>query len=493
MKTKTAVLAIVVGLIFSFNSAIYADWVSLELDGENISEIIAVDGFLSSGHPFLDVLATNQEGELFVKHESDWVLTPITGVSCLEPERNDDNQDAWILSSSGVYIVYSSAIGNAYAESNHSTTCGANVADDGKFLYSIIGNQIIRSKDGQDEEILPDTGLPSATKNCIFINDSVLYLGTSEGCYSYNLAVSAPTNVSTSLVGSTINISWSASDGATGYKVLALSSINEWTEYDVGNVTSYSISSVEVIAVKVVAYDSDGYETAIADCEIKDVVDPSDTTPPSWTIDLVADQIYGNPNAVVLKFTAPFDDRRVESYKVQCNLSPFGLYYSTNPYLYYIWNFPELCNLYWGFGIESVEQSIVPALPGSEESITISGLTQGVTYHAAMSASDARGNESPISNNVNFVPIVISAPVYSGERKLVWNEGAEFDLAGYIIYYGTESGVYTNSVQILGKETISYYLSDLGLIKGYDYYFIIRACTESGLESTASNEVIFIP
>ena len=35
--------------------------------------------------------------------------------------------------------------------------------------------------------------------------------------------------------------------------------------------------------------------------------------------------------------------------------------------------------------------------------------------------------------------------------KLVWDESPESHVAGYYIDYGTEPGIYTNSVQVVGK------------------------------------------
>ncbi|HMK61866.1 MAG TPA: fibronectin type III domain-containing protein [Dissulfurispiraceae bacterium] len=58
------------------------------------------------------------------------------------------------------------------------------------------------------------------------------------------------------------------------------------------------------------------------------------------------------------------------------------------------------------------------------------------------------------------------------------------DLAGYVIYYGTSSGNYTNSANV-GKVQ-SYIFSNLG---AGTYYFAATAYNSSGIESQYSNEV----
>ncbi|HEX2242715.1 MAG TPA: fibronectin type III domain-containing protein [Gammaproteobacteria bacterium] len=60
------------------------------------------------------------------------------------------------------------------------------------------------------------------------------------------------------------------------------------------------------------------------------------------------------------------------------------------------------------------------------------------------------------------------------------------DLAGYRIAYGTASGVFPNAVQVNNPSTTSYVLN---LPSRGTYYFVVRAYTQSGAESSNSNQV----
>jgi len=75
----------------------------------------------------------------------------------------------------------------------------------------------------------------------------------------------------------------------------------------------------------------------------------------------------------------------------------------------------------------------------------------------------------------------------AAEVKLAWDANGETDLAGYHIYKGLQSRVYTSSVST-GKVT-STTLS--GLEAGKTYYFAATAYNTSGVESGYSNEVAY--
>lgn len=71
---------------------------------------------------------------------------------------------------------------------------------------------------------------------------------------------------------------------------------------------------------------------------------------------------------------------------------------------------------------------------------------------------------------------------------LTWSANVEPDLAGYKIYVGTNSGMYSfpGSPFVTGKVT-SYTISNLP--KGQTYYFAISAYDSAGNESVMSAEV----
>jgi hypothetical protein len=61
-------------------------------------------------------------------------------------------------------------------------------------------------------------------------------------------------------------------------------------------------------------------------------------------------------------------------------------------------------------------------------------------------------------------------------------------VAGYNIYYGTEPGIYTNSVQVVGKSNTGYLIEDLRFTPDQAYYIAVTAYTDTGEESSYSNE-----
>jgi hypothetical protein len=80
---------------------------------------------------------------------------------------------------------------------------------------------------------------------------------------------------------------------------------------------------------------------------------------------------------------------------------------------------------------------------------------------------------------------------YPGSYSVVltWVGSPRPVVAGYRVYYGTASGNYTNSV-VAGNVTTR---TVSGLAGGVTYFFAVTAYDTNGLESTFSNEAIFVP
>jgi hypothetical protein len=78
-----------------------------------------------------------------------------------------------------------------------------------------------------------------------------------------------------------------------------------------------------------------------------------------------------------------------------------------------------------------------------------------------------------------------------GAIKLAWDPNTESDLAGYIVFYGTSSGVYDDCVDVgmgtLSGGAISYSLTNLA--KGQTYCIAVAAYDTSHNRSYFSNEV----
>ncbi len=73
----------------------------------------------------------------------------------------------------------------------------------------------------------------------------------------------------------------------------------------------------------------------------------------------------------------------------------------------------------------------------------------------------------------------------AAEVNLEWDANTEHDLAGYRIYYGTSSGVYSHSVDVgnVVQTTVS------GLFEDVTYYFVATAYNDGEDESGYSNEI----
>lgn len=159
---------------------------------------------------------------------------------------------------------------------------------------------------------------------------------------------------------------------------------------------------------------------------------------------------------------------------------------------------PNIVNYNVHFGTESrtVSGSYPQCVTFADVSdVTIPGLQSGQTYYFAVSAIDAAGNESELSNEAVYnapasLPLVLQVQATaqgSQDVQLTWSASPESDVYGYTVYYGTESGVYTNSVV--------YYGTTLGIMTGLaggaTYYFVVAAVDSYSVETNFSNEVVW--
>ncbi len=77
----------------------------------------------------------------------------------------------------------------------------------------------------------------------------------------------------------------------------------------------------------------------------------------------------------------------------------------------------------------------------------------------------------------------------AGSLIAAWNPNTEEDLAGYIVYYGTESGKYSVEKDV-GNTTL--FVAD-NLTDGVRYYFVVKAYDRAGNVSGPSAEVSGVP
>ncbi len=81
--------------------------------------------------------------------------------------------------------------------------------------------------------------------------------------------------------------------------------------------------------------------------------------------------------------------------------------------------------------------------------------------------------------------LVHATQATAGSARLYWDANVEPDLAGYVLVWGSASGVYTQSISV-APTVVTHEVT--GLAEG-TWYFAIRAFNSSGMQSTFSNEV----
>lgn len=104
----------------------------------------------------------------------------------------------------------------------------------------------------------------------------------------------------------------------------------------------------------------------------------------------------------------------------------------------------------------------------------VSGLSMGVAAHEE--AFSLAGQS------------LTSAPgtlLYRGQATINWNANPESDLAGYRVWHGIASGVYSEFVDVGNVTTYQWN----GLLPGTTHFFVVTAYDTGGLESLPSLEV----
>jgi hypothetical protein len=81
--------------------------------------------------------------------------------------------------------------------------------------------------------------------------------------------------------------------------------------------------------------------------------------------------------------------------------------------------------------------------------------------------------------------VLFTTSIEASTVTLVWDANTEQGVAGYVVYYGTMSGVYGNTVDVGNQTTYS----ATGLTAGRRYYFAVLAYNVNGLQSPLSLEV----
>ncbi len=87
--------------------------------------------------------------------------------------------------------------------------------------------------------------------------------------------------------------------------------------------------------------------------------------------------------------------------------------------------------------------------------------------------------------------ILLAGNLYSQSVEVTWDKNRELDLAGYIVYYGDESRLYSYSVNV-GLDTQVSITNSTYFEYGKTYYFAVTAFDSSMNESLFSDEVSIV-
>jgi fibronectin type 3 domain-containing protein len=123
-------------------------------------------------------------------------------------------------------------------------------------------------------------------------------------------------------------------------------------------------------------------------------------------------------------------------------------------------------------------------------SVNPAGLAAG-TYTATVTLTVTKGGSTTVPVTLTVTSgstSSLTSPSTSSSSStasLTWSPDTSTNLAGYKVYVGTSSGVYSSSVNV-GNVT-TYAVTNLGI--GTTYYFAVSAFNSSGIESGFSNEV----
>ena len=161
--------------------------------------------------------------------------------------------------------------------------------------------------------------------------------------------------------------------------------------------------------------------------------------------------------------------------------------------------------VYYGIDINLLSKfTSTTTLPTAANPEIISDLINGTKYYFAVKAKYTNEDESAYSNEISVTPADVWSPRTPedltaesgapGEKKAVisWKPNQDDDTAVYKIYYGGNSGGYTNSVATSTAGTVSNPQIISGLNTEAIYYFSITALDAYGNESNKSKEINLI-
>jgi hypothetical protein len=127
-------------------------------------------------------------------------------------------------------------------------------------------------------------------------------------------------------------------------------------------------------------------------------------------------------------------------------------------------------------------------LSGSPKDTDV-GTTNGIVITVADGTATA--SLSAFAITVVATTAVASPTSKTGSAKVTWvaptensNGTALTDLAGYYVYYGTDSSELSQSIKVASPQALSYTIT--GLADGNTWYFAVASYTSAGQQSSLS-------
>jgi len=244
----------------------------------------------------------------------------------------------------------------------------------------------------------------------------------------------------------------------------------------------FSPSTVGTVS-GVVTVSSDDPETPQVDVSVFGI-GYEDTVPPAAIADLQA-ETGATTAGIILSWTAPADD---------------GTDATTGPCASYEIRFSEegpITTEQEYASASVLENSIVPATPGTQEVHEFSMPEEGVEYYFSIRSRDAAGNESALSNSPSAVSLAVElvsfkAAAGDGRVVLTWETASEIDNLGFNVMRSTDASgkfVKINPTMIPGAGTTAqpsfYTYTDENVQNGVTYLYYLVAVDFSGVESNS--------
>ena len=143
----------------------------------------------------------------------------------------------------------------------------------------------------------------------------------------------------------------------------------------------------------------------------------------------------------------------------------------------------------WGYKIYR-DGLLLKKLRAPNRYFTDEFLLSMTNYTYQVSAVDRAGNESDLSPAITVTtPECLSPNGTNPVVNLTWDHSEDTQVLGYLVYRGSQPGVYDWQIDVM--QDASYSFEDL--LPGITYFLSVTAYNEDGVESDPGGEIVLIP